>query len=57
MTWVEKPTATEDVVTGIILLSEIRCQPLFDTRASHSFISRSFAIIYGMSIEETVHIR
>ncbi len=36
-----------NVVSGIVLLSDIRARTLFDTRASHSFNSRTFARTHG----------
>ncbi len=38
----------EDVVAGITLIANYRARTLFDTGASHSFMSQTFAHTYGL---------
>ncbi len=45
----EEPTA-DDVVAGIISINDIQYRALIDTGASHSFISRSFALTHGLDV-------
>ncbi len=42
----EEEPAVDDVMPGIISITDVRCKVLFHTGASHSFISRSFAKTY-----------
>nr|CAD1830101.1 unnamed protein product [Ananas comosus var. bracteatus] len=49
---VEEPVVVDDVIAGIVLIKGIISRALFDTGASHSFISRSFTSTHG--IESTV---
>ncbi|XP_020099005.1 uncharacterized protein LOC109717570 [Ananas comosus] len=48
----EDPAVVDDVVAGIVLLYGIRSCALFDTGASHSFISSSFARTHDIEISD-----
>nr|CAD1829299.1 unnamed protein product [Ananas comosus var. bracteatus] len=48
----EDPAVVDDVVAGIVLLYGTRSRALFDTGASHSFISSSFAKTYNIEISD-----
>ncbi len=45
----EEPTV-DDVLAGIISINGVRCRAIFDTGASHSFISRSFAMTHELRV-------
>nr|CAD1837212.1 unnamed protein product [Ananas comosus var. bracteatus] len=47
---VEDSTAADRLVAGIILISSTRARTLFDTGASHSFVSRAFAQLHGLEL-------
>nr|CAD1827328.1 unnamed protein product [Ananas comosus var. bracteatus] len=47
---VEEPAVADDVVAGIILVHNTRARALFDTGASNSFISKSFAKAHDIEI-------
>nr|CAD1835029.1 unnamed protein product [Ananas comosus var. bracteatus] len=47
---VEEPAVADDVVAGIILVHSTRARALFDTGASNSFISKSFAKAHDIEI-------
>ncbi len=53
---VEEEPAANDVVAGIISINSIQCKALFDTSASHSFISRSFAMTHGLKVLKSMGI-
>ena len=40
-----------DVVLGILPVNEISAKVLFDTGASHSFVSQSFAHLHGLAMD------
>ena len=42
----------DDVMAGMVITNGIRCRALFDTGASHTIISHSFASTHGIEIEE-----
>lgn len=48
---VEGLVVVDDVVAGIVCINGIRSRALFDTGASHSFISQSFASMHGMEVK------
>lgn len=48
-------SAADEVVAGIVLISSIRAQALFDIATSHSFVSRAFAPLYGLEVEPLPH--
>lgn len=50
-------SVTYDVMAGIILLNDKRCRVLLDISASHSFISRTFALTSEICKVETTHIK
>nr|CAD1825792.1 unnamed protein product [Ananas comosus var. bracteatus] len=54
---VEDSTATNRVVAGITLISGIRARTLFDTGASHFFVSRAFASLHGLEVGPLSHTR
>nr|CAD1818448.1 unnamed protein product [Ananas comosus var. bracteatus] len=51
---VEEPAVANDVVAGIVLISGTRTRALFDTGASNSFISMSFAKAHDIEISDSV---
>nr|CAD1827547.1 unnamed protein product [Ananas comosus var. bracteatus] len=46
----EQPAATDDIVTGIIMINGTRARTLFDTGASRSFVGASFAKTHGIEM-------
>ncbi len=50
----EEPVA-DDVVAGIISINNVRRRALFDTGASYSFISRSFATTHGLDVLQSTN--
>nr|CAD1825739.1 unnamed protein product [Ananas comosus var. bracteatus] len=52
-TQVEEPTEVLDcdVMVGMVLVNRIRTRALFDTGASHSFISRPFAEMHSIEVK------
>lgn len=48
---VEKPVVVDDVVADIVLINRIGSRTLFDTGASHSFISQPFASVHGIDVK------
>nr|CAD1820570.1 unnamed protein product [Ananas comosus var. bracteatus] len=49
----EEPAVVDDVVAGIVLIHGTRSRALFDTGASHSFISSSFAKTHDIEISDS----
>ncbi|XP_020102373.1 uncharacterized protein LOC109719935 [Ananas comosus] len=49
----EEPAVVDDVVAGIVLIYGTRSRALFDTGASHSFISSSFAKMHDIEISDS----
>ena len=49
----EEPALAEepDVVAGMVLINGVRSRAMFDTGATHSFISRAFARMHDIPIE------
>ncbi|XP_020081579.1 UBA domain-containing protein mud1-like [Ananas comosus] len=49
----EEPAEAEEgnVVAGMVLVNGIRFRAMFDTGATHSFISRSFAEMRGIEVQ------
>lgn len=41
----------DHIVAGIVLINRIRSRALFDTGASHSFISQTFASMHSMEVK------
>ncbi|XP_020081596.1 uncharacterized protein LOC109705274 [Ananas comosus] len=55
---IEEPSEANErnVVAGIILVKDVRARALFDTGASHSFISRSFAQAHDIEYRLGEHV-
>nr|CAD1831569.1 unnamed protein product [Ananas comosus var. bracteatus] len=54
-TQAEEPAEAEDhhVLAGMILIDGVRSRAMFDTGATHSFISRSFARMHDIELQES----
>nr|CAD1830196.1 unnamed protein product [Ananas comosus var. bracteatus] len=54
-TQAEEPAEAEDrhVLAGMVLINGVRSRAMFDTGATHSFISRSFARMHDIKLQES----
>nr|CAD1837520.1 unnamed protein product [Ananas comosus var. bracteatus] len=54
-TQADEPAEAEDrhVLAGMVLINEVRSRAMFDTGATHSFISRSFARMHDIELQES----